>query len=282
MSWHARGRQAAQRLGLDPRYARRLRWIAKANAVRQVGARVSGNLQFILADPEPDNFTYELANEAQLASWVASISGAEPAAARRALAEPALDAELRRRLRATAGAHWWWSKPEPPYGKRRGWYALTRLLKPALVIETGVHDGLSSLLLLRALEHNASEGADGRLVSFDVNPAAGWLVADDPRWELRIEPGRAGLEGVLARGQPVGVFVHDSLHTYENERWELRTVAPFLSAGGVLISDNVHVTRALTETCEEFGLRYDEFVEQPTGHFYPGGAVGAGSRTASS
>jgi Methyltransferase domain len=282
MSWHARGRQAAQRLGLDPRYARRLRWIAKANAVRQVGAPVSAHIPFVLTDPEPDNFTYELANEEQLAAWVASVSRADLAAAERALAEPTLDKGLTQRLRATAAAHWWWSKPEPPFGKRRGWYALTRLLKPGLVIETGVHDGLSSLLLLRALEQNASEGVDGRLVSFDVNPAAGWLVGTDPRWELRIESGRDGLPGVLARSQPVGLFIHDSLHTYENERWELRTVAPFLSDRGVLISDNVHVTRALVETCEEFGLRYDEFVERPAGHFYPGGGVGAGSRAASS
>lgn len=282
MSWHARGRQAAQRMGLDPRYARRLRWVAKANAVRQAGARVRDTLPFILADPEPDNFTYELTNEEQLVSWVAAVATAEPAAARRALAEPGLDAELRRRLRATATAHWWWSKPEPPFGKRRGWYALTRLLKPSLVIETGVHDGLSSLLLLRALERNASDGAEGRLVSFDVNPAAGWLVGDHPRWELRIESGRAGLPAVLARAKPIGLFVHDSLHTYENERWELRTVAPFLSDRGVLISDNVHVTRALVATCEEFGLRYEEFTERPAGHFYPGGGVGAGSRAACS
>ena len=282
MSWHARGREAAQRLGLDPRYLRRLRWIAKANAVREVGGRVHRNLGFVLTDPEPDNFTYELANEDELAAWVAAVSGEQLDRAAAALAEPEADQVLRSRLHESAGARWWWSKPEPPLGKRRAWYALARLVRPALIVETGVHDGLGSLLLLRALERNAAEGVEGRLVSFDVNPAAGWLVDADPRWDLRIESGRHGLPVALASDDPVGIFIHDSLHTYDNERWELRTVAPHLAPGGVLVSDNVHVTRALAETCDEFGLEYHEVAERPADHFYPGGAMGAGTRRSTS
>jgi hypothetical protein len=57
MSWHATARGAAQRLGLDPRYLRRLRWISKARAVSSVGAPLHTNLSFVLTDPEPHNFT---------------------------------------------------------------------------------------------------------------------------------------------------------------------------------------------------------------------------------
>ena len=56
-----------------------------------------------------------------------------------------------------------------------------------------------------------------------------------------------------------------------------RTLAP----DGVLVSDNAHVTRALAETCDEFGLAYHELVERPAGHFYPGGKMGAGVRARS-
>jgi predicted O-methyltransferase YrrM len=243
-----------------------------------VGAPVRHHLAYVLLDPEPDNFTYELANEPELAAWVARVAGREAAEVNEVLAEARGDQVLRRRLRAATAHRWWWSKPEPPFGKRLGWYALARLGKPALIVETGVDDGLGSLLLLRALERNALEGAGGRLVSFDVNPAAGWLAGADPRWELRIESSRDGLQEVLKRSEGVGLFIHDSLHTYENERWELRTVAPHLTSEGVLISDNVHVTRALAECCDEFGLEYHELVERPSGHFYPGGALGAGRR----
>jgi Methyltransferase domain len=278
MSWHAGAREAAQRLGLDPRYLRRLRWIAKALAVRRAGGSVTANLAFVLADPESDNFSYQLANESELVAWVQSVSRCGPGEAELVLAEVHADAVLGDRLRAATAGHRWWSKREPPYGKRLAWYALTRLLKPALVVEAGVHDGLASLLLLRALERNAQQGDDGRLVSFDVNPAAGWLAGADPRWDLRIESTRSGLAPLLAAAPPVGLFIHDSLHTYEHERFELRAVAPHLAPNGVLVSDNVHVTTALAEASAEFGLDYHEFIERPAGHFYPGGAMGGSRR----
>jgi hypothetical protein len=276
--WRARARSIAQRAGLDPRYLRRLRWISKARSVRGVGEPVRRHLRFVLADPEPDNFTYELANEDELAAWVQRVCGQTLERARAALAEPLADEVLRARLRATAGRRWCWSKPAPPFGKRRGWYAVARLLAPALIVEAGVHDGLGSLLLLRALELNAAEGREGRLISFDVNPAAGWLVGTDPRWSLRIESSATGLPKLLATDGPVGMFIHDSLHTYENERWELDTVGAALAPDGVLISDNVHVTRALFECSHERGLDYVEFAERSVDHFYPGAAMGAGRR----
>ena len=49
------------------------------------------------------------------------------------------------------------------------------------------------------------------------------------------------------------MFIHDSLHTYEHERWELATAGAHLAADGVLISDNVHVTPALSECSAELG-----------------------------
>jgi Methyltransferase domain len=281
MSWHARARGLAQRLGLDPRYLRRLRWLRKARAVRRSDGSLGRHLGFVLTAPEPDNFTYEISNEAELADWVQAVSGRDSELVQRMLAEPAQDAVLGERLRAATRRRWWWSKAEPPFGRRRGWYALVRLLAPELVIEAGVHDGLGSLLLLRALERNAEDGDDGRLVSFDVNPAAGWLVGQDPRWELRIESSRTGLPAVLDRGRPVGMFIHDSLHTYEHELWELRTVAARLAPGGVLLSDNAHATPALADCCQEFGLIHHVFVERSADHFYRGGAVGAGRRPAS-
>ena len=275
MSWQASAREIAQRAGLDLRYLRRWRWLSKARKVRGVGASVPAHLAYVLTDPEPDNFSYELANEHDLVAWVALVSRCRDAEAGRAIAEARADTVLRERLRAATRHHWSWSKPEPPYGKRLAWYALVRLMAPALIIETGVHDGLGSLLLLRALERNAEQGRDGRLVSFDINPAAGWLAGPDPRWELRIESTRSGLPALLTQVPAVDLFIHDSLHTYEHERFEMTSVAPKLGARGVLVSDNVHATRALAQTSEEFGLDYNEFFERPENHFYTGGGMGA-------
>jgi Methyltransferase domain len=274
----ARARRAMQRLGVDPRYLRRLRWIAKARSVHSVGAPLLANLAFVLADPEPANFTYELANENELQAWVAEVTGAPATAVADAFGEVRDDAELARRLRAGVSGHWWWTKPSPPFGKRAAWYAYVRLLQPAVVVETGVHDGLGSLLLLRALERNAERGGAGRLISFDVNPAAGWLVGAHPLWELRIEPARPGLATLLAELGRVDVFLHDSLHTYDNERFEQETAAGHLAPGGVLLTDNAHGTRALADVASARGLRYAEVAERSAGHFYAGGTLGAARR----
>lgn len=250
----------------------------KARAVRRYGAPLRPHLRFVLLDPEPDNFTYTLANEAELAAWTADVARCDRSQVESFFAEARGDQPLVERVTSRRPL---WSKRSPPFGKRLAWYALARAVKPELIVETGVHDGLGSSLLLRGLDRNAEEGFPGRLVSFDINPRAGWIVGSHPLWELRIEPSQIGLPDVLGGPDPVGLFIHDSLHTYENESWELRTAASRLAPSGVLVTDNAHVTSALADVCAAHGLEYFEFREQPEGHFYPGGALGAGRRSAS-
>jgi len=276
VSRHVQARRLAQASGLDPRYLRRLRWIRKARLAGRAQAPAKVRIKYVLTDPEPDNFTYELANERELVDWVAKVAQCAHDQARALVSEPHRDPELADRLRKATAGHWWWSKAAPPFGKRVAWYALARLRKPTLMIETGVHDGLGSLLLLRALERNCADGTDGKLVSFDINPRTGWLVGSHPLWELRIESTRTGLPSLLRTSAPIGIFIHDSSHTYENERRELVTAASRLAEDGILLSDNAHVTRALADTCTQFGLEYLDFHERPRGHFYGGGIMAAG------
>jgi hypothetical protein len=278
MSWHVSAREAAQRFGLEPRYLRRLRWIAKARAVQRSGAPMGAHLGYVVAGSEPDNFTYELRNQAELVGWVAEVAGCPESRVATLFGEVRADPVLTERLGAATARRWWWTKRSPPFGKRLAWYALTRLRKPRLVIETGVHDGLGSLILLRALERNGEEDAGGRLVSFDINPAAGWMVGPHPLWEMRVQAAVDGLTDVLAGGGDLGLFIHDSLHTYENELAELALAAGGLAEDGVLISDNAHASSALADTCRQLGLRYFQFQERPRDHFYGGGAIGAGRR----
>jgi predicted O-methyltransferase YrrM len=265
-------------MGLDPRYIRRLRWIRKARAVRLYRGSLRRHWRFVLIDPEPANFSYGIANEAELAEWAATVAGCEPSAARAVLAEPGSDAALKARLTDATGRHWLWTKRSPPFGKRLGWYALVRLLQPGLVIETGVHDGLGSLLILRALERNLETGQSGRLVSFDVNPTAGWLVGAHPQWELRLESSREGLPEVVGGSDAVDMFIYDGWHSYDDERWDLETVAAHLHADGLLISDDAQVTHALADVAREAGFAYFEFREIPVRHFHPGAVLAAGRR----
>lgn len=278
--WHATARAVAQRVGLDPRHLRRLRWLYKARTVRQNRAKVTRNLPFVLFDPEPDNFTYPIANEAELGPWVAEVAGCDLAPAERLVAEPADDLLLQTRLREATSGRWLWIKRSPAFGKRLGWYALVRVMRPALIIETGVHDGLGSMLLLRALERNEADGHPGRLVSFDVNPNAGWLVGSHRLWDLRIQSSREGMPRLLEEAGQVGMFIYDGWHSYDDERRDLELAAENLASNGILVSDDAQVTHALSDLCAERGLAYFEFQELPVRHFYPGAVLGAGRKPA--
>src|SRR5581483_10544789 len=114
-----------------------------------------------------------------------------------------------------------------------------------------------------------------RLLSFDINPAAGWIMGDHPLWQLEIKATQPSLARELERSEPVGLFIHDSLHTYENELYELSTAAQHLAPNGILISDNAHATPALRQVAADRGLRRFEFHEVPHGHFYTGGTTAA-------
>jgi hypothetical protein len=254
--------------------------VHKARSVSRDGGSVRRHWRFVLTSPEPDNYTYEIANEAELARWVAVVLGCELSAAEGFVLEPRADVALAARLAEATAGRWLWSKRLPPFGKRVGWYAVVRGLRPRLVIEVGAHDGLGSLLLLRALERNEQEGFPGRLVSFDVNPSAGWLVGADSRWQLRIQSSNEGMAPVVGDGDPLDLFVYDGWHTFEAEYADLEIAADHLSPGGVLLSDDAQVTGALRRLCQQRGLEYNEFQELPVGHFYPGAVLAAGRRQA--
>jgi hypothetical protein len=95
-------------------------------------------------------------------------------------------------------------------------YVVVRLLRPDVVVETGVQGGFSSALLLAALAHNDH----GRLVSIDVgdtsvlpadlpDPRVGWVVPRRlrGRWDLRLGDSRSTLPTVLDEG--VDLFFSD-------------------------------------------------------------------------
>ena len=121
------------------------------------------------------NFTYRIANVDELVTMLADALGEPPARVREWIAEVEEDTAFLEDAARAAAAQ---ARPrsEPLFGRRLGWYCVVRHARPELTVETGSHDGLGTSLLLHALERNAAEGAEGRLVSVDIDPASGWLV----------------------------------------------------------------------------------------------------------
>src|SRR5439155_3990172 len=125
---------------------------------------------------------------------------------------------------------------------------LLRVTKPRVAVETGTADGLGTALLARGLQRNAAEGSPGHLLSFDVDPAAGWLLDSSLRGNVDIVIGDSGQ--TLARelaGKEVEFFVHDSDHSVEHERMELELALRHAAPRLLLLSDNSHVSDALSD-----------------------------------
>jgi hypothetical protein len=262
------------------RKASRIRWLTKIRVLRRYGVSFSADpracLQYVVIDPELDNFSYSLTNNDELAAAVARALGDTSVDAVVALfdeingdREVASELRSRRRWRPDA-------KQDTGYGRRIAWYALARLLKPSLVVETGIKDGLGSVLLLRALERNAAEGFDGRLLSFDLSPDRGWLVSPRfrPGWEPVFAPTQVALEPSL-RGRRVGLIIHDSEPTYERAAHEFSVALDH--AGDCLgMVSNGDWSEALRDICQQTGARYETLREKPDHAFYPGSRVDIG------
>ena len=135
-------------------------------------------------------------------------------------------------------------------------FTLVRSLKPLVIVETGVAQGVSSYVILRAIKLNAK----GKLISVDLpnrvptgysysdgtqDPVyvpqslePGWLVPSEFRlpWTLLI--GRSS--NVLPTlDLSVDLFFHDSEHSYENMMFEFEWALLHLSINGIISSDDI-------------------------------------------
>ncbi len=231
-------------------------------------------LRFLLFDRQTSNFTYEIGNRDELICILAAALAAPVESISEYVTEIDTDLDLQRRLGAAMRRRRD-SNREPLFGRRIGWYAVARWLKPALVVETGTADGLGTAALARALERNRDDGSPGMLLSFDVVSDAGWMLDEQLRTRVRLVQGDTTetLPRELA-GRKIDLFVHDSLHTYEHERFELALALDHASPNAVLISDNSHATTALSDLAREAELTFALYRERPIRHFYPGAGLG--------
>jgi hypothetical protein len=152
-------------------------------------------------------------------------------------------------------------------GLARTCYALARALRPDVVVETGVANGVTSSFLLQALELNGA----GELHSIDLPPKGtdpslvGRLVPAElrSRWTLHRGASKKVLPGLLGDLGPVGLFVHDSRHTWRNVSRELGTISPRLAQPAAVIVDDAERHAALQEWGEKAGAVRVELVEEP-------------------
>jgi hypothetical protein len=117
--------------------------------------------------------------------------------------------------------------------------------RPEIVIETGVAHGVTSRVILEAMRR----GDRGQLYSIDLphplerqlHVQTGVAVPEDrrERWTYLEGTSRQRLAPLVAEVGPVGVFVHDSLHTARNTLFEMEQAASAMVPGGVMLIDDI-------------------------------------------
>jgi len=236
-------------------------------------------------DPRLVWFHLQQVNAAE--TMLASVAQADRGAARAALKEIASDTAF---LGEFLKRHQRYAGREPkghqfmfmsyqggsPYFHQLVQYALVRLLRPAVVVETGGTPGNSSAFILRALERNGK----GELHTVDLPPTgklergaqyehgawihenmpegqeSGWAVPETlrQRHQRHLGDARELLPQVLDAVETVDLFIHDSDHSYEHMMFEFRTAWPHIRPGGVLMSDDIDNNRSWADFTGEMGL----------------------------
>ena len=144
-------------------------------------------------------------------------------------------------------------------------YSLIREKKPEIVVETGVCNGFSSSLILKAL----SENGKGKLYSIDlpeyiepeeepdgrtgaVVPStkySGWVVPDEFRSNWTHILGNSFYETprLMERLSEIDLFIHDSDHSYEGMMFEFSMAWKHLKDNGLLMADNIDNSDAFAD-----------------------------------
>lgn len=139
-------------------------------------------------------------------------------------------------------------------------YVMTRAVKPAHVIETGVSSGISSVHFLAGLRRNRrgtlhsvdrpqvqagptlAKGESS--VSVPPGRSSGWAIPSTYRrgWDLRLGLSEEQLPRLVREVSSVDIFLHDSRHTPSHLTFELESIRPKLHPGSIVMADNTEWT----------------------------------------
>jgi hypothetical protein len=151
----------------------------------------------------------------------------------------------------------WWNDGDA--GLVRAIWCLIRHMRPKKVIETGVAHGVTSRCILEALEKNGY----GHLWSIDLPPVdrfwrnqVGAAVGDryPDRWSYIEGSSRRRLPKLLSRLGEIDLFIHDSLHSERNVRFELDRAWPAIRVNGAIVVDDIDANwgfQSFTQTFAE-------------------------------
>lgn len=233
--------------------------------------------KWVFSSRETSNFTYPLTerNLLYLAQVCSVVSGLPVDQCRKYMMEIQDNAELKKHVDEVtkASGQQDLSDSSSEFGRRLGWYALVRAMKPKVLVETGVDKGLGSVALTYALMKNTEEGFPGKYYGTDINPKAGYLLTGKFKQYGEILYGDS-LKSLEQLNEKIDFFINDSDHSAEYEAKEYDMIEKKLSDKAILLADNAHVTDKLAKFALRTNRKFLFFKEEPKNHWYPGAGIG--------
>ena len=127
-------------------------------------------------------------------------------------------------------------------------YALVKMHRPHVVLETGSFQGMSSTFILKGMADSGV--SQGKLFSIDnrLDGQIGTLIPEE------LKDGFISIIGDVKELMTTGAlpaevdfFLHDSTHRYQYQRWELESFWDRLRPGGFLVSHDVDLNASFVD-----------------------------------
>lgn len=247
------------------------------NASKYFNKKYIQILKWGFSSREDTNYTYNLTSDnlIYLSQAIAVVTKMDYLIILKYMNEAQSDEELKKTIYNSIknSAERKFADKEIRFGKRLGWYAFVRAIKPKIVVETGVDKGLGSILLCSALLKNKEEGYSGYYYGTDINPKAGYLLSGKYKNIGKILYGDS-IESLLKLKENIDIFINDSDHSAEYEYKEYESIKSLINENTILLGDNSHCTNKLSEFSIENSRNFIFFQEKPLNHWYPGGGIG--------
>ena len=250
-------------------------------ASRYTKKNYSQILKWAIRSNEYTNFTYDLTDDniAYMAHTIAVITKSNYKTILKYIDEARNDQDLKDHIikEIKKSPQRKFADLDIQFGRRLGWYAIVRTMKPKVIIETGVDKGMGSVLMCAALLKNKNEGCDGYFTGTDINPAAGYLLTGKYKEVGKIVYGDS-IETLKKFNGHIDVFINDSDHSSDYELNEYLTIELKLNSDGIIIGDNSHLTDKLSLFAIKTNRKFLFIPEYPKDHWFPGAGMGLAFR----
>ena len=247
------------------------------NASKIYNKRYWQILKWGITSKEDTNYTYRLseANIRYLANTISVVTKVDYSIILNYIHEAESDIFLKETILTTIknSSFKKFADSEVSFGRRLGWYAFARAMKPKIIIETGIDKGLGAILLCAALLRNKEEGYDGKYYGTDINPDAGYMLIGKYKETGEILYGDS-IKSLSQFTENIDLFINDSEHSSEYEYQEYQTIQKLITDKTVILGDNSHCTDKLAVFSNEMDRSFLFFKEEPLNHWYPGAGIG--------